>query len=1570
MITQLDLYILNNDNSVAPFPSEAEQIVLYDFAFEAQRMGVAPEITATIQANGSLENSLTTKVFCEYNGERYFLKNLPSSSKENTDPRYAFDLTFVSERTILDNVYMIDAVQGDSNIDRYQSNSTNIVFMGDINEAVARLNAAMTYAGVGYSVVLDEGITTESKRVSFQDKFFTEALQEFVNIHKVPYYYVGKIIHFGWAQTTIPTLKYGDGLLSINKSIRTERIINRATATGSSENIPYYYPNPTPKGTIEVVTNRDDITVDNWYKFSQLPEQSQLRFFQIEDKAVLKNTTVGVRGVPAIDNIDPDSNIDTIMVVPHTINPSDGYWQFALYGRIHLRSPLNIAYNVEVTPSLNIMDDSITTTVLKKQRVALYKMSTDGSLVLDTDSIIDDFDTYFVIRNFPPQEDRFIMVYYTNTSVYNFLLNFTFDVQAQNAPQSGWKIATSDEDRNNAIVDIKKYGLSIGGQPLNGDVISYNVVKKIPFATSLMPPIYRESDGEQRFYNAINGAYEGITFENEYSKENPKEAITTFEDIKPTIVGVTNANGERIDMFAEFAYDLNDSDKTEQTDESSESFIHPYFYAKLRKIDGENGFNLFAQAIESGEMTIEMTSGHCGACKFVIAVDENTQRNLVMVDDNGDLIYDETTGKVKMAHDATGLDRQNDTQNYEVWIALKKDINTFGTVMPMANSTIKPSVGDTFVITNIILPDGYVAKAERDLEEEILNSLVYNNSVKYDLSCDISRIFFTKNIDILNSLNENAIVNIEFNNKIFTRYVSSYKYTKSKEQILPNVSIDLEESITATPISFTNIITSITYPREYIDEDTTNIKEEVKTKWTQDNTKIKQWDEAFSWGDHKKMRYVTHKELTNGLFVTISGEEQSILGDKIFEGQTTFAYGFNLAGIPVRKMDNGSLFIDANVVFGGGATMYGTDTTPAPSIFDGLPIDGRTIKRDGNGALYVDETALSISGGGGVADSVAWANVTGKPKWLQDAGNTKPTYNYSEIQGTPDLSVYFLASNFTKANIKSTLGISDWALASAAPTIKKERLTNFDSATPWTAFYTSFQASNRPAGANYFSGFTLSNIDFQGEDNTYLIQLALSYNGTLHTRYRSAGSFKEWKTLAFTSDIPSLAGYATETFVNTAVNGAKEWVEEQQYLTEITSGMIESVLGYQPYDGDTNRLGFLTSSALNGYATQSWVNTALAGYLPLSGGTLTDALTVKGSGSPLTVHRTQSLASVVKFVNTDGTLGWLGVDVDKTAIFMEASGVIKKLLHSGNYSDYALPKDGTASSATKLATPRTIWGQSFDGTGDVSGRLEDVEFVDFDDWLQMGIIRNDDSSVKSVNIQSAGRPLLINPLGNNVAIGGTTASEKLHVHGNLLTTGKLRILLNKTNSSSSVVANAILNYNISPYGLITRIYSSGNVGLQAQREASDAECFNLLLNHLGGNVAIGGTTANAKLHVHGNLLTEGGITMYSQRSLKNILSYEGLSLEQLSVIKPIRFTWKDGRDNRYHVGGVADDVETVVPEVVYSANDFLTMDYGNAGFYVAASLIKPVLDHEQRIKILEQENKTLREEINQLRQSA
>lgn len=146
---------------------------------------------------------------------------------------------------------------------------------------------------------------------------------------------------------------------------------------------------------------------------------------------------------------------------------------------------------------------------------------------------------------------------------------------------------------------------------------------------------------------------------------------------------------------------------------------------------------------------------------------------------------------------------------------------------------------------------------------------------------------------------------------------------------------------------------------------------------------------------------------------------------------------------------------------------------------------------------------------------------------------------------------------------------------------------------------------------------------------------------------------------------------------------------------------------------------------------------------------------------------------------------------------------------------------------------------------------------------------------------------------------------------------------------------------------------------------------------LAGGATIGKSSADNgtyKLHVTGsayissNLLTGGSITMNSMRSMKNIINENGLSLEELSTIKPTRFTWKDGRDDRVHVGGIADDVMKVLPEVVFKGSDgVLSMDYASAAFVMAASLIKPMTEHERRIANLERENALLKEEIRNLK---
>lgn len=561
------------------FPNAISPVEIFDFSYDAKTMGGAPSISASVKYPVCLDNVWTGKEYVTFNGEKYFIKQTPSSSLSNDDIRYKHDIEFVSERIILDNTYFFDVVTDPTDNDKYVSNSSKVDFYGDINEFAKRLDYSLKYSKVGYTVVVDAGVSSEAKMMSFEDQFFSQVLQSIFEVYEIAYYYVGKVIHIGFPTNAIThVFKQGANgtLLSINKTNANYKIINRITGVGSTDNIPYYYPNPS------------------------------------DDRAA--------------------------------IEAAGGTW---------------------ITPSAN-----------------------------------------------------------------------------------------------------------------------------------LMPPIYRESKGAERFYNAKNKTYidpetgEYYVFENEYVDGNPKEHKVTFDYIKPTIKETVNAAGLRIDMFDRFDYDTNDNDEVD----SEGNYIHPYFFGRLRKFDGTNGFNLFEHAIDKGEMTISMTSGSCGGCNFTIMVDPDTQKNTVQVHANGELLRDKD-GNVIVS--GAPQRQQNNTKTDNVWIALKKDVETFGVIMPNATNNYRPTEkSDMFVILHIDLPQSYITTAENKLKEEIIKYLATNNTDKFNFSINLSRIFFAENPDVLSELNENSRVQLEYDSKRYEFYISSYSYKMSANEPLPQITIELTETLT------------------------------------------------------------------------------------------------------------------------------------------------------------------------------------------------------------------------------------------------------------------------------------------------------------------------------------------------------------------------------------------------------------------------------------------------------------------------------------------------------------------------------------------------------------------------------------------------------------------------------------------------------------------------------------------------------------------------------------------------------------------------------------------------------
>ncbi len=829
---RLLLYKQKSDGSSTEFPSASEQIELLSFRYDVTRMGGAPKITATIMYPTCLDDEqnpaykLDEYVYTIFNDEKYYLSGKPTSSKNNTDSRYSLNCTFTSEREALETVFFYDVVvDKPEGYEKSVSNSTDFSFYGDIDEFIFRLNQSLRYRNLqydetdengqivtkGYIAKKDDGVTSEAKMMSFSDAVFADALQEAYNTLGIPYYFVGKEIHFGYYANEIDNeFTYGidDALLSMTKSNANSAIINRATGIGSGDNIPYYYPNLAPKGNIRLETNSTaTYKVVDMEKFSSNMEIDHIYKLWVA-KAKISNIAVST------DENSFKQYTGNNVTIQLENQSSINYW-YKLRVTVTKRGTiyLNIKYLINNTTEAYLLPFT--------QYVRRY--------FSDFQADYNDWEvnqTRVSLRFMEPGE-YYILV----AAAYGYRGVTSYEVRPLFTLEFGedWIDETTGK-----VVSLSNLGIiKESGTPTAGDTLIQRLDGYIKESSNLLPYIYRHTEGRERFYEAINGRYKyengkDVYFPNPYIEGKPKEHILKFDDIKPTIKEVKNSDRLRIDMFSEFAYDKGDNGNTYIDDKGETKYLYPYFFGKLRKMD----FNLFDSILEGSEVVLSMTSGHCGACQFTIGTDEETRsKNTVQVyeeytvDPDGTVHYAgdlkrDANGRVICGLDGiqpkvtTFQDRQQNTIDYEVWVALKKDTDTYGVILP--DGDIKPLAckpnennGDTFVLTGMRFPDTYVIAAEKKLEAEIIKYMAENNADKFSFSITFSSIYLEENKAILKSLNENSKIKVKFNNVVYPLFIKSFSYQMTSGSVLPTITVNLDDTLSTSQSASKKAITEV-----------------------------------------------------------------------------------------------------------------------------------------------------------------------------------------------------------------------------------------------------------------------------------------------------------------------------------------------------------------------------------------------------------------------------------------------------------------------------------------------------------------------------------------------------------------------------------------------------------------------------------------------------------------------------------------------------------------------------------------------------------------------------------------
>lgn len=691
------------------------------------------------------------------------------------------------------------------------------------------------------------------------------------------------------------------------------------------------------------------------------------------------------------------------------------------------------------------------------------------------------------------------------------------------------------------------------------------------------------------------------------------------------------------------------------------------------------------------------------------------------------------------------------------------------------------------------------------------------------------------------------------------------------------------------------------------------------------------------------------KKYVDSTFVTL-GTKQTITGEKTFSSVLNTAAikasgeittpslaasdYVTIAGIKLRKLEDGALMLEGNLALTGALTMYASNGQSFDTIYDGLPIDNDTIywqEVDGSRVLKARE------GSGSSFDKSAM--------WAALEGATTEQINKTHL--TTALNGYATESWVTSKNYLTSVSIAtisdlhaNWdALLKAAPSAYVTRWPTISEVTDRKNLIIKLNGGSTE-GTNLFTynvtgaktiNITPAGIGAATSGHTHAMSAITDLHSSWDALLKAAPSsyVTRWPSFAEVTSKPStLSGYGiTDAYTKADADG--------RYVN--TSG--DTMSGQLVADGGIY-LGY-------GQAIQSsYTHLLKTGYEDGAG----DYFEIGIGGD-------NGVKMYLRGIN-NGTLVWNGNTVWNAANSNRSDA---------NWSCYTL-------NASRINSSEYVNCAKIGyNTSDSKDGLP---------WYGMGYGNNDVmtfSGYGGVNIRTA--------FGNNVQFASNGLS---YFYSHVLIKGSNRLSFDDYGGGWYMQdVNWVRVYgdkNIYTGGAVQcggYVYTGRGIRINYGTNAAfidvnwDGNKGDFVTFHTPGNNNqwfVMELWSNGNVYTNGNFLAEGGSTFYgSDIRYKSIIHpVMLLALNKIAEAPSFVYRWNrpNMNQNRLNLGGSAQYTQSVLPWAVEEKDNFLSMDYATVAYTFAVHTARHLMSYETRtdkkIKKLENRVKYLEKQLKKL----